>query len=167
MSSGEVLLPSISDETYDPIHNVGRTLIDAAAQMTQAVDRRAQDIGITAAQWVVLIRIADGIGNTASELCQTLGYDSGAMTRMLDRLGKLGLVQRKPSIEDRRVTTISLTPAGEALYPRIKPIAIDVLSSHLRNFTPEEIEQLLGFLERIIANGQADSRSLSGPDGAS
>ncbi|MET3354407.1 UNVERIFIED_ORG: DNA-binding MarR family transcriptional regulator [Xanthobacter viscosus] len=161
MSIGEVLLPSISEATYDAVHNVGRTLIDAAAQMTRAVDRRAQTVGITGAQWVVLIRIGGGIGSTASELCRTLGYDSGAMTRMLDRLVKLGLVRRVPSPADGRVMTVALTPAGEALYPRLRPIAIDVLNTHLRGFKPEEIEQLMGFLERIIANGQAGSDGVS------
>ncbi len=172
MSIGEVRLPSVSEETYDPVRNVGRALHDAAAQMERTVDRRTQAFGISGAQWVVLIRIGGGIGNTASELCRTLGYDSGAMTRMLDRLVKLGLVRRTPSAEDGRVATVSLTPAGEALYPRLKPIAIDVLNAHLRGFAPEEIERLMGFLERIIANGQTDGNGIpacgsgSPPDGA-
>ncbi len=167
MSPGEDLLPSISEQTYDPVHNVGRTLIDAAAQMTRAVDRRAREVGITGAQWVVLIRIGGGIGNTASELCRTLGYDSGAMTRMLDRLVRLGLVRRNPSPDDGRVVAVCLTPAGERLYPRLTPIAIDVLDDHLRGFSPDEIEQLLNFLERIIANGQTgDDGAASTSDGA-
>lgn len=155
VSTGEIFLPSITNETYDPVHNVGRALIDAAAQMTQAVDRRAQEIGVTGAQWVVMIRIGGGLGNTASELCRTLGYDSGAMTRMLDRLEKLGLVRRAPSPGDGRATTLSLTPEGERLYPRLTPIAVDVLNDHLSGFASEEIGQFLSFLGRIIANGRA------------
>lgn len=89
--------PLVSERAYNPVHNVGRALIDAASLMTRAVDRRAQEIGITGPQWVVLIRIGGGIGNTATELCRSLGYDSGAMTRMLDRLVRLGLVRRAPS----------------------------------------------------------------------
>jgi DNA-binding MarR family transcriptional regulator len=164
VATGAVLFPSVTERTYDPVHNVGRALHDAAAQMERAVDRRAQEVGITGAQWVVLIRIGGGIGDMASELCRTLGYDSGAMTRMLDRLEKLGLVRRAPSAQDGRVMTVSLTGAGEALYPRLKPIAIDVLDAHLQGFTPEEAGQLMGFLERIIANGQSGTGiSASGP----
>lgn len=151
MSTSEIFLPS---QTYDPAHNVGRALIDAAAQMSQAVDRRAREIGVTGAQWVVLIRIGGKIGNTASELCRTLGYDSGAMTRMLDRLVKLGLVRRTPAPGDGRASAISLTPEGEKLYPRLTPIALDVLNDHLRGFAPEEIGQFLGFLERVVANAR-------------
>ncbi|MCP8897437.1 MarR family transcriptional regulator [Shinella daejeonensis] len=123
--------------------------------MTHAVDRRARAFGITGAQWVVLIRIGGGIGNTATELCRTLGYDSGAMTRMLDRLEKLDLVRRAPSPQDGRVTDVFLSPAGEALYPRLRPIAIDELNRHLKGFSTAEIALFTSFLERVIANGRA------------
>ncbi|HEY0275951.1 MAG TPA: MarR family transcriptional regulator, partial [Paenirhodobacter sp.] len=103
---------------------------------------------------VVLLRIGGEIGNTASALCRPLGYDSGAMTRMIDRLIGLGLVQRVPCAQDGRVATLSLTPAGAALYPRLRPIAIEVLGEHLQGFAPEEIGQLMAYLERIAANGQ-------------
>lgn len=156
MSTRETLLLPASEGIHDPVHNVGRALIDAAGQMTRAVDRLAHEIGISGAQWVVLLRIGDGIGRTASELCQALGYDSGAMTRMLDRLVKLDLVRRTPSPEDGRIAALSLTPAGEQLHPRLRPIAIEVLDTHLRGFTPQEIEQLTHLLERLITNGRRD-----------
>lgn len=144
----------LPERRYDPLRNVGRMLIDAAAQMTRAVDRRAREIGISGAQWVILLRISDGLGGTATELCRTLGYDSGAMTRMLDRLANSGLIAREPSPEDGRVAAISLTPAGQALRPRLRPIADAVLDEHLRGFSAGEVEQFIGFLERVIANGK-------------
>lgn len=141
---------------YDPTRNVGRALAEAAAQMAQAAALRAGKLGISGAQWIVLIRIGGGIGRTASELCRDIGYDSGSMTRMLDRLVKLGLVRRTASPEDGRVVTLLLTRKGAALYPRLRPIAVEVIDTHLRGFTTEEIECLMGFLDRIIANGRAD-----------
>lgn len=77
------------------------------------------------------------------------------MTRMLDRLVRLGLVRRAPSPRDGRVAALSLTPAGEALYPRLRPIAIEVIDEHLQGFAPEEIEQFMTYLDRVVANGQA------------
>lgn len=153
MSSRKTLHAPVTEETYDPVRNVGRTLHEAAAQMTHAVDRRARIFGITGAQWMVLIRIGGGVGNTAAELCRTLGYDSGAMTRMLDRLEKLGLIRRAPSPQDGRVTNVFLSAAGEALYPRLRPIAIDELNRHMQGFTTAEIALFTNFLERVIANG--------------
>ncbi len=154
MSGGESFLPSVPGQDYSPVHNVGRALIDAASVLNAAAWQRAEAVGISGPQWVVLIRIGGGIGATASALCRNLGYDSGSMTRMLDRLVRLGLVQRCPSAEDGRAVTLSLTEAGQALYPRLVPIAVEVLDQHLRGFSAGEIEQLMMFLDRIIANGE-------------
>ncbi|MCX8995545.1 MarR family transcriptional regulator [Rhizobiaceae bacterium BDR2-2] len=153
MSLPENPHPSPDGADYHPQHNIGRALIDAAAIMTAAVDRRARSFGISGAQWIVLIRIGGGLAATASDLCRSLGKDSGAMTRMLDRLERQGLVRRLPSPEDGRAARLELTPAGEALYPAIRPIASEVIAGHLRGFSAEESAQFLEFLERVIANG--------------
>ncbi|CAM5761649.1 Transcriptional regulator SlyA [Labrys miyagiensis] len=161
----DTFLPPVWEDTYDPARNIGRALIDAAAGMKQAVQYRAKAFGISSAQWVVLIRIGGGVGRTASELCRVLGYDSGAMTRMLDRLEKLGLIRRQIAAEDGRVTTLSLTAAGDELYPRLRPIAVDVINLHLQGFTPDEIEQFQAFLERVVANGRRNGTGCISADG--
>lgn len=153
---GNTFSRAVSEETYDPVHNVGRMLIDAAAQMMSALDRNAQTVGVSAPQLVVLIRLGGGAASTASELCKSLGYDSGAMTRMLDRLAKLGLVRRTPSPDDGRVSVLSLTDEGKRLYPSIKPFALTVLNDHLRGFEPHEVQQLMAYLQRIITNSASE-----------
>lgn len=139
-------------ETYTPVANIGRHLADVAVMLARAVDQRAKRLGITGPQWVVLMRISSGVGNTASELCRSFGQDSGAMTRMLDRLEGQGLIQRERSEEDRRVVRLSLTEAGRALYPSLRPIAIDVLNHALAGFTAQEVDLFMGFLIRVLKN---------------
>ncbi len=145
--------PIYTTETYTPVSNVGRSLIDAATLLAGAIDQGAKQVGISGPQWVVLMRIASGVGSSAAELCRRIGYDSGSMTRMLDRLVGLGLIRRDRSDDDRRVVRLSLTEAGQAMYPRLRPIAIDVLNRHLAGFTPSEVDQLMDFLHRILKNG--------------
>ncbi|HVI52486.1 MAG TPA: MarR family transcriptional regulator [Candidatus Sulfotelmatobacter sp.] len=142
----------ITAETYTPRRNVARSIIDVAGHVKEIVDQRASVLGITGAQWVVLIRIASGIGGSASELCRAIGYDSGSMTRMLDRLEKSGLIYRERCAEDRRVVKIFLTPAGKELYPQLAPIAVQNLNQLLKGFKAEEIELLQSMLDRMIAN---------------
>ncbi len=144
--------PLFSADNYTPRRNPLRHIVDIAGAVRQQIDRKAADLGITWAQWVVLMRIASGIGSSAAELCRAIGYDSGSMTRMLDRLEKAGLICRHRCCEDRRVVKIALTEAGQALYPRLAPIAIASLNHNLQGFTPEEIETLMDFLDRILAN---------------
>lgn len=145
----------------DVFYNVGRMIIDASGALNRAVDVRARALGITGAQWVVLLRIGDGLGNTPGQLCETIGYDSGAMTKMLSRLEDLGFIRRRKSSIDRRSNLISLTARGRALHPKLRPIADDVLKQHLMGFNQLEEQTLIGLLQRILENGLNSDRELN------
>lgn len=74
----------------------------------------AEEIGMTLHQIMVLGLLADRGRCTMSELKAALEVTTGAVTGLVDRLERQGLVQRAPSEEDRRVTYLSLTEAGNA-----------------------------------------------------
>lgn len=148
--------PLYNSETYSWSHNLGRLAVDVASGLSRAVDRRAKQFGITGPQWVVLVRISSGVKSSATELCRELNYDSGSMTRMLDRLVDLGLIRRIRSEEDRRLVRLELTEEGQKLSLHLPPIAIDVLNLHTKGFTREEMNQLMGFLERLLNNGASE-----------
>jgi DNA-binding MarR family transcriptional regulator len=150
--------PLYNSANYSPQRNPLRSIVDIASEVKIGGDRKVAALGITWAQWVVLIRIASGVGSSAAELCRVIGYDSGSMTRMLDRLEKAGLIYRERCPNDRRVVKLFLTPAGQALYPQLTPVAIDSLNQCFKGFTPEEIETLMGFLDRISANQREHGR---------
>ncbi|GEO80619.1 MarR family winged helix-turn-helix transcriptional regulator [Pararhodospirillum oryzae] len=130
---------------------VGRYLGEASARMMETLDRQARGLGISAAQWRVLIRIALDLDSTAADLCRSLNYDSGSMTRMLDRLESLGLIERERSAEDRRVVRLRLSGEGEALRPALQQVGEVVLDHFLRDFTPAEVALLTEFLKRLAS----------------
>jgi DNA-binding MarR family transcriptional regulator len=74
------------------------------------------------------------------------------MTRLLDRLETKGIVQRVRSPEDRRTIQLELTENGKALYPKIIAAMADVNNSLLRGFSHDEVNQLEGYLRRMLAN---------------
>ena len=65
-----------------------------------------------------------------SELADRLGVEGATMVAMVDRLVKAGLVVRQASATDRRVKRVVLTPAGLAVYEKVKTEA-DALRKHL------------------------------------
>jgi DNA-binding MarR family transcriptional regulator len=83
-------------------------------------------------------------------------YDTGAMTRILDRLEHKGLVRRERCREDRRVVFLRMTPNGRAQLPRLLSVGTRVLEAHLAGFSQAEIEQLKSYLGRMINNGQTE-----------
>jgi DNA-binding MarR family transcriptional regulator len=155
--------PLYTLENYHPEDSLGRLIADVSGRLLAAFDDEMTDLGISGAQWVILMRIANGCASTAAELCRFSRYDTGSMTRMLDRLEEKGLVRRTRSSTDRRVIQLELTEAGRDLYPLLPPVAIKVLNAHLKGFTREELECLKGFLNRMRANSQQAPPAYASP----
>jgi DNA-binding MarR family transcriptional regulator len=146
--------PLYTSENYNPEDSLGRLIADVSGRLLAAFDEEMTGMGITGAQWVILMRIANGCGPTAAELCRFSRYDTGSMTRMLDRLEEKGLIRRTRSSTDRRLINLELTDAGRELYPLLPPVAVKVLNAHLQGFTRDELDCFKGFLSRMQANSQ-------------
>jgi DNA-binding MarR family transcriptional regulator len=140
---------SLSDE------NPGYLVKLAYHSMNRMLDQEVTPQGMTAMQWRPLIMLALKRADTSAELARLNDVDTGAMTRTLDRLEAKGLIERRRSLEDRRVVHLELTDAGQATATKICPSIARVLNQHFRGFSPEEIETLSHFLKRMIANGSA------------
>ena len=146
--------PLYTSENYKPEESIGRLIADVSGRLLAAFDDEMTGMGITGAQWVILMRIANGCGSTAAELCRFSRYDTGSMTRMLDRLEEKGLIRRVRSSKDRRLIYLELTEAGRDLYPLLPPVAVKVLNAHLKGFTRDELDLLKGFLNRMRTNSE-------------
>lgn len=132
-----------------------RTLITRArSALLSSFDTELEPFGVTGAQFEVLKNLVRSDTETAASLCRALHYDTGSMTRMLDRLEEKGLVSRARDTTDRRLVFLRLTETGESLIPKIRPALRRALRRHLAGFTPEEIDGLKRYLSRLIENGQ-------------
>ena len=130
---------------YDPKRSIGGLLGRVKMAMGAAVDAELAPSDITAAQFVILMSIALGEADCASGLCKDISYDPGAMTRMLDRLERRGLVRRVAHPNDRRAFNLELTAEGKAVYPKLQATVMEVINRFLRGFTPKEAQQLETF----------------------
>lgn len=132
----------------------------------QAADRRLEALGLTNAQWVPLLKLHQGRGRTVAELARECLADTGATTRLLDRLEAKGLVRRVRSTEDRRVVNLELTEEGARAAERIPGVLCEVQNAHLAGFSKEEWQALKGYLGRMLDNGQALNERQDGVPGA-
>jgi DNA-binding MarR family transcriptional regulator len=131
-------------------HLIGR----ARSALLTGLDGELEPFGVTGAQFAVLKNIADGVAETAADLCRTMHYDTGSMTRMLDRLEEKSVLRRERCTDDRRVVFLRITPGGNELLPQLRAAAVRVLSRHLAGFSPEEVDNLKQYLVRMIQNVQ-------------
>jgi DNA-binding MarR family transcriptional regulator len=139
-------------DDYPIGESIGYLIKQLRAAQERLVDAEMAEHDLTGVQWGPLLIIHYGIGSTAAEIARWGCVDTGAVTRMLDRLEAKGLVRRTPCPDDRRVTKLALTPDGERLCREIPFGLARVANQLLRGFSPEEFETLKGFLRRMVAN---------------
>lgn len=141
-------------ETYRVEDSVGFQITRLRAAVFAAVDREVIPWGISSAQGAILIYIAHGRGNRAADIARDYSYDTGSMTRMIDRLVKKGLVRRVRDETDRRAVRLELTPKGTKLTDELPAVAARALNKLLRGFSRPELDQLKGYLDRMLANAE-------------
>jgi MarR family transcriptional regulator, multiple antibiotic resistance protein MarR len=136
-------------KTFNPKTAIGGLVSRVKLKLFDALEQELAPYDITAAQYVILVGLANGI-DSASGLCKGVSYDPGAMTRMIDRLERKGLVRRVRCPDDRRVVKLALSDEGKAVYPKLIASAAAVTNRHLEGFSKPEAQQLEGLLQRII-----------------
>lgn len=144
--------PPVKPDLADPVDSnmrIAYLLTAVRTQLMQNLDGELSEFSMTAAQFVILRRIADGSARTAAELCRALSYDTGSMTRMLDRLEEKALIARERSPDDRRIVHIQLTPMGAELFPKLRERASQAFQKKLAVFEPAELEQFAAYLKRL------------------
>ena len=139
--------------TYRPLESVGYMMRNVNVSLNKMIDAQMQKYDLTAMQWRPLLFIYFGKVKTAAALAKESCMDTGATTRMLDRLQKKGLVERKRCDQDRRVVHLALTEEGLQVCEKIPVDLCTVMNQHLKGFTHSELNVLKDFLERMLANG--------------
>src|ERR1051326_1008350 len=122
--------------------SIGYLLKRAHGLLLDRAEAAFLDHDLNFTQWIVLLRLRDGLGASAAELCRDFRHDSGAFTRLLDQLEKRGLIERSRSKKDRRVVELSLTRAGKATLESLIPLAVDNLNWSLAEFSAGEFSEL-------------------------
>jgi DNA-binding MarR family transcriptional regulator len=139
-------------KTFNPGNGIGRLLSRVKIEMHEALERELAPFDITAAQFVIILNLASGEVDSASKLCKGVSYDPGAMTRMLDRLERKGLLRRVRCGDDRRKVILELTSEGKAVYPKLIATYVEVLNRFMHGFTKAEVRQLETLLSRMLVN---------------
>ncbi len=150
---------------YTPDQSVGYLMRKVLSSVLSQADAQLAAHDVTYVQYLPLYKLMREEGNTVAGLARDLEIDPGAMTRALDRLEAKGLVRRERSTADRRVVHLVLTDAGRAVAAKVPGALAEVLNGHLRDFSHAEWQQLLQFLQRMLANGDALRQSTGKPAG--
>jgi DNA-binding MarR family transcriptional regulator len=103
-------------------------------------------------QEMLLLRLWPGDGLTQSELAGDMCISPATMTKMLDRMAKAGLVERRTDVEDQRVSRVYLTAEGRSLREPIEGIWHEIEAQSLVNLTLDERILLRRLLLQVYEN---------------
>ena len=95
---------------------------------------------------------------TPTELYTSLMITSGGLTHRLDRLEKVGLIQREKSPRDGRSMLVGLTRAGAARAEEAFRADMASESSYLQGLGAKERKTLAGLLRKLIVSIEKDLR---------
>jgi DNA-binding MarR family transcriptional regulator len=104
--------------------------------------------GLSGPQYNVLriLRGHGGDGVPSSTIAGQMVTRTPDITRLVDRLEEVGLVQRRRTPEDRRLVLVRITAAGLELLARLDQPVLDLHHRLFGHLTPEELSQLNALL---------------------
>jgi DNA-binding MarR family transcriptional regulator len=140
-------------------YGIAPLIAQTRVAMGNAVDREllqdpeVRPLEVTSAQFAILANVLQFKVNSACELCERLNYDRGAMSRMLDRLEKKGLIRRVPMAHTRRSLALEVTAEGKAAFPKMEACVARVINRMLEGVTKAQVRDTENVLRKMLANG--------------
>ena len=108
-------------------------------------------LGLTMPQFLAMMVIQEcGGGCTMGELAEAAEQCSATMTGIVDRLLRMGLVERQRDPCDRRTVRVALTEGGRALLTQAQAGRKERAKQMLAFFTPEECAMIMRLLARYV-----------------
>jgi len=141
-------------DTATAAHFVDDYLPALLAQATQLISgefhRVVKAKGVTVSEWRVLATLAGGEPLSIGALAQITVTKQPTLTRVLDRMEARGEVRRIPHGEDRRITLVGITPAGNRLVAGLIKLAREHERRVLEPFGLQRAADLKTTLKRMI-----------------
>jgi MarR family transcriptional regulator, transcriptional regulator for hemolysin len=135
-----------------PDRNLGFLLHDVARLMRKRFEQNARELGLTRSQCQVLAHLARHQGIQQGGLAEILEVEPITLTRLLDRLEGLDLVERRAHASDRRIRLLYLTPRAHPLLNDIFTIGAATRAEALEGVPEAERERLFAILSAMKAN---------------
>ncbi|MBS6941604.1 MAG: MarR family transcriptional regulator [Slackia piriformis] len=128
--------------------------------LAQCLEDALARYGITPGQWNALNQLDKRGPLSQRALADALQRKPATITRSIDKMEEMGLVERVPDATDRRANVIVLRPAARDLLERIQPDAVDLADRMREGISDEELALLFRLLDTVYDNADKAARPL-------
>jgi MarR family transcriptional regulator for hemolysin len=125
-------------------------VVAASRQWRRVCQTTLMNVGVTeacAGPLLMIARLGEGVRQVT--VAQACGLESPSLVRLLDQLGKAGLVQRTEDPTDRRAKSLSLTDEGRALANSIEEELIRLRRDIFSHIDPADLDATLRVFKAI------------------
>jgi len=119
-------------------------------RVSDAIARLYSDrFSLSIPEWRVMAVLGGQPGLSARDVAVKTAMDKVQVSRAVAALVDSRRVQRTPDVQDGRITRLSLTARGRAIYDEIVPLALHLEEIFLAALTPAERETLSELLMKL------------------
>lgn len=131
-----------------PDHRFAFLIHRAQRILFSAIDRELKaTLGITSAQLGALYYLKGHTGCLLSDLSRGLELNNSAITGIVNRMVRTGLVTKHTSAADRRACEVRLTDRGNQLVEQARPLLATFNENLQAGFSEAELAIAANFLE--------------------
>ncbi len=109
---------------------------------------------LTIPEWRVMAVLGRFPGLTAGAVAERTAMDKVAVSRALARLQSAGYLRRRSDKTDRRRSLLQLSAAGDRLYRRIAPLAMEFENQLLDSLDERDRRHLDRLLTRLMVRAR-------------
>ncbi|MCG2633834.1 MAG: MarR family transcriptional regulator [Gammaproteobacteria bacterium] len=131
--------------------NFGFLVADVSRLLRKLFDNKMGALGLSRAQWRLIVNLRRQQGLSQSELAELLEIEKPTLVGLIDRMEETGWVERRADPVDRRVKRIFLVP-GAARLDELEEAAKGSLDEALGGIDPVELARCEALIQQIKSN---------------
>ena len=108
--------------------------------------------GVPWATYGLLFHLATSGPCRARDLAGSVHVDASTVSRQVDQLVRMGLVERRADPDDGRASQLVATEAGRELHARVREARERMLDELLADWDPHDVAELARLLSRLNAD---------------
>ena len=131
---------------------IGLLVTRTAKTLSRAFDDALVEAGGSMPTWLVLLALKTGQGASQRVLAEQLGIKQPTLVHHLNSLETAGLITRAPHPDDRRAQRLVLSKNGEAMFHRLREVAMQFDKKVRRGVPANDVARLRVMLATLAAN---------------
>ncbi|WP_297282175.1 MarR family winged helix-turn-helix transcriptional regulator [uncultured Anaerococcus sp.] len=122
----------------------------ASKTLSDALNNKLMEHGVTKSQWIAMYNINKEKNLTQKSLSDLMGAKESTITGILDRLERENLILRQEDVNDRRKKNLVLTDKGELINKKLTGIAQEFRDICLSEVSEEDQKVFLEVLDKMV-----------------